>query len=135
MSAVEAVARAGVYVASRVRHAAMWQLERERGARITSSWIDEAGEGETASLSELWERITREVLSSERLVFFATEGDPPFKGAFIEIGIALGAGIPVTAVIDRIELEPRSFRPIGSWLNHPLVTMALSLRAALSEKP
>lgn len=63
LSALEG-ARRGLYVASRVKHAPMWQRERELGAPIISTWIDEAGEGETASMSELWERITREVLSA-----------------------------------------------------------------------
>ena len=110
----------------------MWRKMRDgAGAPIISTWIDEAGEGETASFAELWERIEREVKSSTRLVFFATEGDPPFKGAFVEVGMALAASVPVVAVIDKIELEPRSFRPLGSWLNHPLVTIEPALSNAL----
>lgn len=139
---IERVESKGIYVASRVRHAEMWRKWRDNaGVPIISTWIDEAGEGETGDFSELWARITAEVLSCERVVFFASQGDPPFKGAFIEIGIALGAGIPVTVVLDQIELEPRSCRPIGSWINHPLVkiqpalvqALTASHRAALSE--
>jgi len=130
---IEKMARKGIYVASRVRHAEMWRKWRDRaGVPIISTWIDEAGEGETEDFSELWARITAEVLSCERVVFFAGPGDPPFKGALIEVGIALGAGLPVTVVLDQIELEPRSCRPIGSWVNHPLVTIQPALVQALT---
>lgn len=133
LEAVEGAERKGIYVASRVRHAETWRWWRDSaGVPIISTWIDEAGEGETGDFAELWSRITSEVLSAERVVFFASQGDPPFKGAFIEIGIALGAGIPVTVVLDQIELEPRSCRPIGSWINHPLVTMEPTLVQALA---
>ena len=133
LEAVEGAERKGIFVASRVRHAETWRWWRDSaGVPIISTWIDEAGEGETGDFAELWSRITSEVLSAERVVFFASQGDPPFKGAFIEIGIALGAGIPVTVVLDQIELEPRSCRPIGSWINHPLVTMEPTLVQALA---
>lgn len=60
----------GTYVASRTHHAPMWRGLREQGYRINSTWIDEAGPGQTADMAELWERIAREVTQSSRLVLY-----------------------------------------------------------------
>lgn len=111
-----------IYVASRTYHAGIWRDARDKGIPIISTWIDEAGEGETADLSELWARIQREVTSAERLVMLIEDGDFPFKGALIEVGMALAAGKPVYLVIDPdIELDGRTLRPLGSWAKHPNV--------------
>jgi hypothetical protein len=120
----------GIYVASRVKHAEMWQRYRA-GFPIISSWIDEAGEGETADLGELWQRIEAEIRGCKAMVFYAGVTDVPLKGAYIEAGMALAMGKPVFAVLD-LMLEPRSMRPIGSWLNHPLVTMCETIPQALA---
>jgi len=123
----------GIYVASRVKHAGMWKAARAEGAPIISSWIDEAGEGETGDFGELWTRIQREVSGAARLVFFAEVDDFPFKGALVEVGIALQAGIPVYLVLDPdIELETRSLRPLGSWAKHPAVHWVPTLYDALN---
>lgn len=123
-----------IYVASRVRHAKMWQAARAGGAPINSTWIDEAGDGETGDFGELWQRIQREVSSADRLVFFAEKGDFPFKGALVEVGIALQAGLPIHLVLDpEIELEGRTMRPLGSWAKHPSVKWMPTLYDALRE--
>ena len=108
--------RSGIYVASRVKHAAMWQAFRAEGAPIISTWIDEAGEGETASFAELWARIRAEVMRSDLLVFCASASDFPLKGALVEVGMALAFDVPIVAALDGVMLEPRSMRPVGSWL-------------------
>lgn len=127
--------RQGIYVASRAslpERSAMWRRHRECGAVINSTWIDEAGEGETDDFSELWVRITAEISRSEMLILYAEPGDFPLKGALIEVGIALGHGIPVRAVLPGVELEPRSCRPVGSWMRHPLVTRFNSVMEAIA---
>ena len=110
----------GIYVASRTIHAAMWKELRSEGVPIISTWLDEAGAGETEDFSDLWRRCVDEVKRAGRLVAFHSEGDV-WKGAFIEIGVALGAGVPVTVVGG----------PPGSWLAHPLVSQARSVREAV----
>src|SRR5690606_5090911 len=58
------VVRYGVYVASRAsapERPAMWRKLRDHGHPIISTWIDEAGEGESHDLGDLWGRILREV--------------------------------------------------------------------------
>jgi hypothetical protein len=124
--------RAGIYIASRVKHAPRWQRLRESGTHIISSWIDEAGEGETDDFGELWTRIQREVGSAERLVFYAQADDFPFKGALVEVGIALQAAVPVFLVLNEdVKLDGRTLRPLGSWARHPLVTWAPTMAEAI----
>lgn len=113
--------QSGIYVASRVSRADVWKNLRDNmGVSITSSWIDEAGEGDTEDFGELWTRITREIAASTGLVFYGHTADQPWKGALVEVGIALALGKPVAALILG-ELEGRTMRPVGSWLHHPLV--------------
>jgi hypothetical protein len=100
-----------VYVASRAsipERPAMWQRLRKQGWNISSTWIDEAGEGETGSFSELWQRITDEIRRSAGVVLYVEPEDLPLKGAYIEIGMALGMGKPVAVVA-----TPATF---GRWV-------------------
>lgn len=125
----------GIYVASRAsvpERAAMWRRLRDEGAPIVSTWIDEAGEGETADLSELWERVAREVRSAAALVLYAERDDFPLKGAYIEVGMALALGRPVYVVLPGVELESRSCRPTGSWVRHPTVTICATVEEAMA---
>ncbi len=112
-----------IYVASRASipaRAALWRDLRDRhGARIISSWIDEAGEGETEDFADLWARILGAVEVCDRLVLYVEAGDFPLKGALIEVGAALALGKAVWVIGLGVVLEERSCRPIGSWINHP----------------
>lgn len=111
-----------IYVASRAsvpERSAMWRTLRDRaGFQITSSWIDEAGEGETADFTELWDRIMREIAAANKVVLYAEQNDFPLKGAILEAGIALGMGKPVVVCLPGVKLDGRTMRPIGSWLAH-----------------
>lgn len=102
----------GIYIASKVKHAARWRDYRTKGSPIISTWIDEAELGQTASFAELWERIRKEVAGAAKLVLHHEEGEI-LKGALIEVGIALQAG--VTVVVDAPQLAP-----LGTWWAHPL---------------
>jgi hypothetical protein len=108
----------------------MW---RETGTPIISTWIDDGDGDEVADFTELWTRIHREVLAAERLVLYARKDDFPFKGALTEVGLAMGAGVPVLVVLDRdVELKGSTFRPLGSWIKHPGVRMIASLEEAFT---
>lgn len=124
--AVEAVERlTKFYVASRAslpERPAMWRRFRDQGVNITSTWIDEAGEGETACNAELWTRIEREVREADALVLYARADDFPLKGALVEVGMALALGRVVYVCAPDVQLDPHSLRPLGSWAKHPLVT-------------
>lgn len=99
-----------IYVASKTRHAAMWRYLRGRGVNINSTWIDEAGEGESKSLRDLAERCVAEVKAADRLVLFIAKGDA-LKGQLIETGVALAVGIPVFAI---------GFDQRSAFRSHPL---------------
>ncbi len=123
----------GIYVASRAsspERPAMWRALRDAGWPIVSSWIDEAEEGATSSFSDLWARIEREIRAARGLIVYAEPDDFPLKGAYIEAGLALGAGLPVAVVLPGVELEARNDRPIGSWIRHPRVAVCGTLEEA-----
>lgn len=131
-SAAPAQQSKGIYVASRASVPArpqMWCSLRAKGWPIVSTWIDEAGEGETGDFTDLWQRIHDEIAASRGVILYAEESDFPLKGAFIECGMALGMGKPV-AVVLKFPLMDRSMRPLGSWGNHPLVKICQSLDQA-----
>lgn len=123
-----------VYAASRAsvpERGAMWRTLRAHGARIVSSWIDEDGEGQTADFGELWSRIEAEIRSADRLVLYAEPSDFPLKGALVEVGMAIAMGKPVYLILPDVELDPRNFRPLGSWAAHPLVSRITDVEAAV----
>jgi len=128
-------ANVGTYIASRAslpERAAAWRRLRDvEGWKITSTWINESGAGQTADVGTLWVRIASEVAGSERLVLYVEPDDFPLKGALIEVGIAIANLIPIRVVAPGVEIDPVSFRPIGSWVRHPLVTFANSIEEAL----
>jgi hypothetical protein len=109
----------------------MWRDLRKSGVEITSTWIDEAGEGESACLTDLWRRIMWEVKEADALILYVEQDDFPLKGALIEIGAAMALGKRVLVVAPGVELEPRSMRPLGSWAMHPLVTFHETMTHAL----
>lgn len=121
-----------IYVASRAsvpQRPKMWRSLRSQGWPIISTWIDEAGPGETADMGELWVRIEREIASARGLVLHAEASDFPLKGALIEVGLALGMGKHVGVCTD-VVFTDRQYRPFGSWMNHRLVKWCFSLDEA-----
>jgi hypothetical protein len=124
---------AGIYVASRAslpERPARWRALRTAGWPIVSTWIDEAGPGETDDVGELWVRIAREVASAQGVVLHVEPDDFPLKGALIEVGMALSLGKRVGVYAPGVALEGRSMRPLGSWAAHPLVRITPTLQGA-----
>lgn len=111
-----------IYTASKVKHAHLWRSLRASGVPVNSTWIDEAGEGQSASLSDLWVRCVREASTASAVLVYIEPGDW-LKGALVEVGAALACGVPVLVVGD----------PDGSWINHPLCHRCASVDAALAE--
>jgi len=105
--------RSGIYFASKVIHAPRWQALRASGVTTSSSWIDEAGEGQTADYAELSERCLNEIAKAERLVLFCQPGEI-LKGALLEAGAALMAGTPVF-LVGECESLSRVFRKHALW--------------------
>lgn len=113
-----------IYMASKTRHATKWLKLRESGVDIISTWIDEAGPGQTKSFTDLWLRCINEVSMADRLIAYAEPGDE-LKGGLIEIGAALATGTPVYVVGEVEALKTCKY--------HPLITLADSLEKALCE--
>lgn len=100
----------GIYIASKTRHADRWRAMRAAGMPIISTWIDEAGEGESADLHDLWDRCIEEASTCAAIVVYREPGDV-LKGAWIELGAALALGVPVFAV-GLEEYTVAKFKPI-----------------------
>lgn len=87
----------GIYFASKVAHAPRWQALRDGGIPIISTWIDEAGPGETNDFEDLWGRCIGETMKADLVVVYREPGEV-LKGAFVELGAALATGKTVFAV-------------------------------------
>jgi hypothetical protein len=85
-----------IYIASKTKHAERWRKIAETHP-VSSTWIYEAGEGETADFHDLWQRCLSEAANSKAVVAYR-EQDETFKGGWVEIGAALAHGVPVHAV-------------------------------------
>lgn len=88
------VATSGIYVASKAKYGHEWVALREQGVPIISTWIYESAPGATLDWPDLWTRCVNEAKSAAALVVICRPGDI-LKGAWVEVGAALGAGIPV----------------------------------------
>jgi hypothetical protein len=77
-----------IYIASKTRHANKWIALREKGINIISTWIYEAGEGQTKDMNDLCFRCINESLTCDAMIVYIEDGDV-LKGAFIEMGVAL----------------------------------------------
>lgn len=121
LDAIAAGDRHGIYVASKVGHAPMWKMLRSAGLPIISTWIDEAGQGESKSLADLWLRCIAESSSAEILIVYRID-DEILKGGWVELGSAIATGVQVYAV------------GIGSFTvaNHPAITHFDTLEAAIA---
>jgi len=77
-----------IYIASKTKHADKWKALRASGVNIISSWIDEAGEGETVSMEILAVVCIYESQDCDAMIVYREDGDY-LKGAFIEMGVAI----------------------------------------------
>jgi hypothetical protein len=88
----------GIYIASKTKHADRWRFLRDKvGEPIISTWIDEAGVGESGNLADLWRRCISEASTAQVLILYR-EPNEVLKGGWIELGAALSSGVTVFAV-------------------------------------
>jgi len=111
-----------IYVASKTKHARRWVALRDTGVPIVSTWIDEAGPGESVSLQDLWVRCITEASTADAVLLYTEPGDG-LKGALVEVGAALAFGVPVYVVGDGTE---------GSWVCHPCVVRVATIEEAVN---
>ena len=87
----------GIYIASKATaHAPKW-ISLRNDLPIISTWIDEAAPGMTLDWPDLWGRCLAEAASAEVLIVYMEPGEV-LKGAWVEVGAALQAGVPVIGV-------------------------------------
>lgn len=114
-----------IYIASKTIHAPKWRRLRTEGYNIISTWIDEAGFGQTHDYAELSVRCIKEIRQSDFLVLYCEDGEI-LKGALIEAGIALAFGEEVRSV-GKCDILSRVFS------KHPLWKEYLDIYPALNE--
>jgi hypothetical protein len=90
-------AKPQIYIASKVVHAPKWRDLRDEGWPVISTWIDEAGEGESKCLSDLTIRCIAEAVSCTHFLLYCEEREI-LKGALLECGAALAHDVPVFCV-------------------------------------
>ncbi len=117
------MATKGIYCASMVKHFEKWLALRAQGVPVTSTWIDEAGAGESEDRAALWTRCINESAEAAALILYREAGEP-VKGAYCEMGAALACGVPVFFV------GPTD--GVSSAYKHPGVTLCSSLQEAVS---
>ena len=82
----------GIYIASKTIHAESWKsLRDDAEVDVISSWIDEAGPGESIDLADLSRRCIKESTTCKAMIVFSLK-EEYLKGALIEMGAALAAG-------------------------------------------
>lgn len=81
-------------------------------------------------MTALWMYIQEEIRQAVALVLYAEPDDFPLKGALVETGMALALNKHVFIVAPGVVIEPRSCRPIGSWMRHPAVTVCQTVEEA-----
>lgn len=111
-----------IYIASKTKHAWRWKRLRNEGFPINSTWIDEAGVGQSESLKDLWCRCISEASHANALIAYR-EHDEILKGAFVEIGAALAHNRDVFVV--GFDEDQFSFK------HHPNVNICTSMTQAL----
>lgn len=126
-----------VYVASKTKHALMWQAFRKNAPfAMTSTWIDMIHEDGTddadGRFDQLWETIVGDVDEADGLILYVESGDFPLRGALVEVGLAISKDIPVAIVTPDIVVDERG-NPFGTWVHHPLVSLHPSIHYAAQE--
>lgn len=114
-----------IYTASRTRHAHLWRALRASGTPIHSTWIDEAGPGETEDFADLWDRCIAEASTARVLLCYREPGEI-LKGAYVEVGAALAHRVPILAV----GAEEFSFTRHRLVTNVPTLAEALAMAGA-----
>lgn len=80
-----------VYCASKSKHAPIWNKWKERGVKVTSSWLAKFDQGRLSDQTEHWNQILKDIQDSDALLLYSEEGDVQ-KGALAEFGVAFALG-------------------------------------------
>lgn len=116
-------ASSGVYIASKaVAHGPRWKKLRDDRFPIISTWIDESAPDATLDWPDLWDRCLSEATSAEVLIVYREPGEV-LKGAWVEVGAALAAGVKVIGVgIDEFSIAKSGKILLCSTMHEALET-------------
>lgn len=103
------------YLASKTEHAPKWRELRAKGYDIISTWIDEAGPGESVDLVSLAMRCIREPAQANFFILYCQPGEH-LKFALAELGAALSAGTDVLVIGNCTSISP-------TMMHHPNCTL------------
>lgn len=114
-----------IYTASKLDKSEMWkELQHEwKEFEFTARWFQfHVGNvpDAPAFAKFFWQEDEEDVKRADVVLVYAEEGDI-LRGALVEVGIALGVGIPVICVMNG---ENPSW---GTWSYHPLIYRVASL--------
>ena len=120
-----------VYIASKLYYAVRFQeLRKEWAPKIDlhARWHDQAhlelsnsGELTPEDFHIFWQVDEEDVKTSQAVIIYG-ESQDKLRGALVEAGIAIGAGI-LTILVGDCE-------DFGTWQHHPTVARAISLEHA-----
>lgn len=115
-----------IYIASKVKHAHRWVKLRAEGHNIISTWIDEAGQGESINLPDLAVRCIKEPSDADITILYSENGEI-LKGGLVEVGAALSAGKEVRQV-GTCDSISRVFSQHPNWKLYPDLRSALIIQ-------
>ena len=118
-----------IYIASQTKHAEKWLELRKVGLNIVATWIDEAGAGASPDLTDLSSRCIFEATQADWLILYC-ETEDFLKGALLEAGAALGAGVPVICVGNCKSISP-TFEHHPLWFRAETIDEALKFTRSL----
>lgn len=119
-----------VYCASSHRRAGMWlhlipSISYFNDVEVCSTWFKsgtiEQDETDPAACTIGWRKNLHELMAADYLLVFAEASDRP-EGTFVEIGMAVGMGIPVVLV---------GRYPWASWYHLPRITRIPTFQEAI----
>ena len=117
----------GIYIASKTKHAQRWRDLRASGVPINSTWIDEAGEGASQDLQDLWRRCIAEASGAAAIIVYREPGET-LKGGWVELGAAAAHGVPVFAVgIEEFTIARHKGITHFAWFDAALAAALASL--------
>jgi hypothetical protein len=126
-----------IYVSSKSKHANLWR-ELAKAVEISSSWIHQAFPLTRATpedYSEMWRTRTEEIVLSSAFVLlydWDVSTTASLGHNFVEVGIALVAGIPVFIAAPGKDQSILSL-DLTSWMFHPSVRLLSTANNALDE--
>lgn len=118
--------RPTVYTASKPRHAPLWRrLRDEGGLNVIATWINYAEtEDAITDWVKLWVDCASEAACADVTLVYLEQGDE-LRGAYVEMGVALGCGKQVYFV------NPDNAH-VTDAIHHPLVTQFKTLEEAVA---